>query len=308
MTLTATVIVPTYNRAELLRQTLTGLSRQRDTDAEVIVVDDGSSDHTERVVAEFSDRMMVRYIFQPDEGFRAAAARNLGVRHAEGQICIFLDCGMLPASDLVARHVAAHEAAIPERLAVVGYAWAYRASHPVEPAVVAEIDADDVDASIERLRVHASARDIRDDFFYDRFGDDLAAEPAPWVTFWACNVSVRRADMFVVGLFDEGFHGWGFEDLDLGYRLFCSGVRFSLVRDAQAVHAPHDRDAAGGQRSDFENKRYFHSKFRNRVSEVALGTPYNLQLNGILRRDGASQSSYCYSPDDRNPSTRDSRK
>jgi GT2 family glycosyltransferase len=284
MTRRASVVIPTYNRAELLRQTLTALTRQRDARPEVIVVDDGSSDHTEEVVAGFRDRLDVRYLFQPDEGFRAAEARNVGVRAAEGEICVFLDCGMLPATDFVARHLAAHDATA-DRLAVVGYAWAYRADRPVEPAVLSAIDPDDVDSSIGRLRGIRDARDIRDDFFYDKFGDDLGAEPAPWVTFWACNLSVRRSDLFVVNLFDESFRGWGFEDLDLGYRLFRSGVRFALARDAQAVHALHERDVDGGQHSDFENKRHFHEKFRNRVSELALGTPHNLQINGMLRAE-----------------------
>ncbi|MEU2778610.1 glycosyltransferase [Streptomyces sp. NPDC007162] len=278
----ASVIIPTYNRADLLRRTLGALSCQRDAAFEVIVVDDGSSDGTREMVAAFASRLPVRYFFQEDLGFRAAAARNLGIREARGDVCVFLDSGVLPTTGLVHHHVALHRAG-PERLAVVGYTWAYRASLPLGPETVAAIDPEDADGSAACLAAFPDGRDVRDDFFYSAQGEDLGVQPAPWVTFWACNVSVRREDLFLVGLFDEAYRGWGFEDLDLGYRLFRSGVRFRLSRQAAAVHLPHQRADDDGQRSDHENKLYFHSKFRNHVSELALSTPYNLQINALLK-------------------------
>jgi glycosyltransferase involved in cell wall biosynthesis len=278
----ATVIIPTYNRAELLRQTLVGLTRQDCTDFEVVVADDGSSDDTEEVVGTFADRLPVRHLFQPDLGYRVAAARNLGIRAAQGEVCVLLDSGMLPGTRLVSRHLAVHRRSA-DRVAVVGYAWAFRGTPEPQPEVVAAIDHQDVDRSITRLAATGPAgRDLRDDYFYDRFGDDLSGQPAPWVTFWGCNVSVRRADLFVVGLFDEAYRSWGFEDLDLGYRLCCAGVRFELSREAAAIHAPHEMGDAAANQCDLENKRYFHSKFRNRVSELAVATPYNLEINALL--------------------------
>lgn len=282
---TASVIIPTYNRAELLRRTLNALCRQRGAAFEVIIADDGSSDRTRETAAEFTDRLTLRYFFQEDQGFRAAAARNLGIREARGDICVFLDSGVLPATRFVEYHTTLHQASPDQRLAIVGYTWAYRSSLPFSRETAAAIDPDDVDESIVRLASFPDGRDIRDEFFYSPQGEDLYAQPAPWVTFWACNVSVRREDLFVVGLFDEYFQDWGFEDLDLGYRLFRSGVRFQLSRQAAAVHLPHQRDEDAGRRSDHANKLYFHSKFRNRVSELALSTQYNLEINKLLKED-----------------------
>jgi len=283
----ATVVIPTYNRAELLRQTLVGLTRQDCADFEVVVVDDGSRDDTERVVAAFTGRLEISYRFQEDLGCRVAAARNAGIRAARGEVCVFLDDGMLPSTRLVRSHLEVHRRA-PDRVAVVGYAWAFRGVSRLPPEVAGAIDHRDVDASVTRLAAAGpAARDMRDDYFYDRFGDDLSVQPAPWVTFWACNTSARRGDLFVVGLYDEEYRQWGFEDLDLGYRLFCAGVRFELCRAAAAVHAPHELDETANQRSDLENKRHFHAKFRNRVSELALATPYNLEINALLLAERA---------------------
>jgi glycosyltransferase involved in cell wall biosynthesis len=77
---TLSVVVPTYNRAELLRATLRSINAQTLTPYEVIVVDDGSTDHTAEVCKEF--RESVRYLKQANSGL--SAARNAGIATARG--------------------------------------------------------------------------------------------------------------------------------------------------------------------------------------------------------------------------------
>jgi glycosyltransferase involved in cell wall biosynthesis len=72
------VVIATYNRAELLPATIKSVLDQRFQKYEIIVVDDGSSDATRKALAPFESR--IRYIYQENRG--PAAARNLGVRHA----------------------------------------------------------------------------------------------------------------------------------------------------------------------------------------------------------------------------------
>ena len=83
------VIIPTYNRAELLRRTLAGVLQQTLSDFEVLVVDDCSSDDPAAVVAEFNDPRL-RYLRQP-ENAGVAAARNRGLREARAPLVAFLD-------------------------------------------------------------------------------------------------------------------------------------------------------------------------------------------------------------------------
>jgi GT2 family glycosyltransferase len=73
------IIVPTFNRAELLRPCLESLLAQTVSAAQVLVVDDGSSDHTAEVVASFGDR--VTYLHKPNAG--KASAVNLALQHME---------------------------------------------------------------------------------------------------------------------------------------------------------------------------------------------------------------------------------
>src|SRR5204863_3571990 len=69
-------------------------------------------------------------------------------------------------------------------------------------------------------------------------GDALRA---PWMLFWGCNYSVRRDDLLAVGGYDERFRGWGWEDLELGYRLHRLRLRLHFDTGAWCVHYPHAR-------------------------------------------------------------------
>lgn len=82
-----TVVIPAYNRADLLGATLRSAIDQWFTDYEIIVADDGSTDRTREVAASFGER--VRVVTQPNKG--PGAARNLGVRNAQGRYIAFLD-------------------------------------------------------------------------------------------------------------------------------------------------------------------------------------------------------------------------
>jgi glycosyltransferase involved in cell wall biosynthesis len=81
------VIIPTFNRAAFLREAIDSVRAQTEKDFELIVVDDGSTDDTRALVAEYGDR--IRYFVQPNAG--VSAARNLGIRHARGKFIAFLD-------------------------------------------------------------------------------------------------------------------------------------------------------------------------------------------------------------------------
>ena len=82
------VVIPTFNRAVLLRETLESVLGQTHPDIEVIVADDGSTDNTGAVVAEYGGR--VRYIQQRHRG-HDGAARNLGLRACSGDFVAFVD-------------------------------------------------------------------------------------------------------------------------------------------------------------------------------------------------------------------------
>jgi hypothetical protein len=81
------IIIPTYNRAAYLRQTLESVFAQTFTDYEVVAVDDGSTDETLQVLRSYGQQ--VRFFRQENAG--PGAARNLGMTQARGDYVAFLD-------------------------------------------------------------------------------------------------------------------------------------------------------------------------------------------------------------------------
>jgi len=88
---TVSIIVPTYDRATLLPRALDSIVAQTFNDWEIVLVDDGSTDNTGDVAAEYGERLNDRFLFirQPNQG--ASAARNAGIDACGGRFVAFLD-------------------------------------------------------------------------------------------------------------------------------------------------------------------------------------------------------------------------
>ena len=84
---TISVIIPTYNYGRFLRETIDSALAQTYPALEIIVIDDGSSDDTPQILAEYGDR--IRAIRQNNQG--VGAARNTGIAAARGEYLSFLD-------------------------------------------------------------------------------------------------------------------------------------------------------------------------------------------------------------------------
>jgi len=83
---TVSVIIPTYNRRDLVQRALESVFAQNYRNFEILVVDDGSTDDTRAVL---EGRPQVRYIFQENAG--PGKARNVGIRRSQGDLIAFLD-------------------------------------------------------------------------------------------------------------------------------------------------------------------------------------------------------------------------
>lgn len=115
------VIVPTYNRADLIAKTLQSLQKQDYDNYEIIIVDDGSTDNTAEVVKPFLDAR-TRYV-KKENGERAAA-RNYGVIHASGAYVNFFDSDDIALSNHLAEAAALVKEKNHPQWFHLGYAWA----------------------------------------------------------------------------------------------------------------------------------------------------------------------------------------
>ncbi|MDP3719094.1 MAG: glycosyltransferase family 2 protein [Acidobacteriota bacterium] len=216
------VVIPTHNRARLLDACLTSVFAQRFVDYDVVVVDDGSTDDTPAVLARYGDR--VRVCRQQNRG--PGAARNVGIRHAQGRYVAFLD------SD---------DVWFPWTLEV--YARAIGEAH--EPAFVAGKPA--LFRSLEELRQVAELEPAVLTF------DDYYASGEEW-RWWGVSSFVVRADALADagGFTDEWING---EDADLAMRLglasgfvqVCAPCTFGYREHAGSAIASLERTHAGAR-------------------------------------------------------------
>jgi len=278
----ASVIVPTYNRQHLLELTLASLGRQTGPYSyEVIVCDDGSSDGTFEVVRKAQRGANIKYVYYAKDGYRPTRARNMGLRLAEGDVAIFLDCGNLPSTRFVANHVAAHLAG---RVGVVGYLFGARVNNDSDQLLLEKLDVGDIDGSIERMKKEASLDDMREDLFA-ACGDRIEQLQTSWGLFHGGNISALTEDARSVGGFDEGYARWSQDDIDFGLCLKRIGVKLVLSRDAAAIQYPHSKNQAARACDRAFNRRYLAEKYHSAEVEalMRLGSTRGMILDELTR-------------------------
>jgi len=216
-TISPTVLITTFNRRRVLEETLLALENQTVRGFEVVVVDDGSSDDTwEILTARASIKNLayhLRVIRQENTG--QGVARNHGLQLATGNLIVFLGDDIFPDADWLAEHISVHKSAIGP-CAVVGYTDWRRTGLKVTPLM-------------EMVNTEGQQ------FGY---GFMLHGEDVPYTCFYTSNLSVPK---HVLGTnpFDPRFRTYGWEDLELGYRLTLRGLRIIYNQHAKAEHLHH---------------------------------------------------------------------
>jgi GT2 family glycosyltransferase len=145
--------------------------------------------------------------------------------------------------------------------AAIGYVYGFDHDELSDDYLRNLINTENVDESIKTLHLNKVYHDARE-ISYLKYRDKLENLPAPWFYFWTCHLSVSTEQLKEAGLFDENYDGrWGVEDNDLGFRLHQNGVRISLLRKAQSIHYPHDKNKRERILEGLDNRKYFHQKF-----------------------------------------------
>ncbi|MBV8246679.1 MAG: glycosyltransferase [Candidatus Eremiobacteraeota bacterium] len=254
------VVIPTYNRLDTLKFVVPALLDQDLPleQYEIVVGDSNSTDGTREYLARVAEEFPnVRHV--PGAYGGRAAARNAGIRAAQGDVILFNDSDIVPADDLLYRHLVRHRAR--RKIAVVGW----------EVQVKSYEDYLSKRAHPElRGALHPSSR-----------------KKLSWLYFLTGNASVRREDLLRVGCFDESFTGYGHEDLELGYRLQAAGI--AIVYEPLAVNyhvqdVPHDDQVEKMKLAGRSTARFYRKHPSFGVMANLGMTPVSLGLHSALTR------------------------
>ena len=216
------VIVTTYRREDALAAVLRSLSRQTDSNFEVVVADDGSGPATAEVVANWRPALghPLTHVWHDDCGFRAAEIRNRAIAAARGDYCIFVDGDCIVRPNFVAAH---------RRLAEPG--WFVTGNRVLlSSALTASVLQEALTPERWGLVRWLTARwrggvNRLAALFYLPLGPLRRLRQRAWRGARSCNLAIWRTDLERVDGFDADYAGWGKEDSDLIIRLLHAGIR-----------------------------------------------------------------------------------
>lgn len=214
------LVVTTYNSPEFLALCLRSVMNQRMMPDEIIIADDGSGEETRMLIEDFAAQSFVPVLhaWQPDEGFRAGAARNRAIEMSTGDYIIQIDGDMILHPSFVLDHV---------RNARRG-CFVCGSRVLLSPELTAEVIRN------RRIEIKPGEPGVK---------SGLNGRRIPWLTpffrFYkasdgsyarSCNMAVWRDDLYRVNGYNEDITGWGREDSELSWRLINAGVKKRFLK------------------------------------------------------------------------------
>jgi len=248
----ASIVVATYNRKDKLKKCLNALENQTypKEDYEIIIVDDGSTDGTYEFLKEKQKEIKNLRIFrQNNKG--PAAARNLGVKNAKGEIIFFTDDDVIVPNNWIEEFLKVFEK-YPEVVAVGGY----------------------IEASEEMIKKNIFAKY---ESYMSRLVYNMPNElyVGGFETFGVvtCNAAYKKKVIEEVGYFDETFPVAAGEDADLKLRVALKGYKFAFI-PLKAIHI-----------QDYNFKRFWRQQVARGIGNVYFSKKWENVLKTDKEKD-----------------------
>ncbi len=277
------VVIPSYNNRDYLVNTVRHLFNQDlpKENYEVVVVDDGSDDGTQEALIQFAEnfkgQVNFKYIFYPrfkprkmgDSQYRAGVSRNLGVKHTSGKILSFLDSDILTPKNFLSHLIERHKS--------------YDLVQCRRPHLKKQVSS--LDTNYEDIVI---GRDtfVPEGGYWEKFYE--MADNKDWNELDNCwkyvcthTLSLPRQLFLDVGWFRKNYIFYGFEDTDLGLRIYKGGCLLNLS-ECEVYHLFHKNE-----RSEFQNSSFNRHLLLQKTAKVFfhnwLDPDIYLLFEGMLR-------------------------
>jgi glycosyltransferase involved in cell wall biosynthesis len=228
---TVSVIIPTYNRKDVLRDALNSLAQQTypKEGCEIIIVDDGSTDGTDEIAAQAMP-FAVRYVRQENQG--DAVARNTGALQSQADILVFLDDDMLLEPNYLNYLINAQDMS-PKRIVVGTWDLWQAGATPFTQSV---------NTSLPTGAYYAQPQFAQDPGIYSDQLHTLIG--MPFRDAYSNNMALKREAYAEIGMMQSleysGSSMWC--DLDFAYRAYQKGFEFHRSAKVICWHRDHSAD------------------------------------------------------------------
>jgi glycosyltransferase involved in cell wall biosynthesis len=191
----ASIIIPAYKRPQALKTTLQAVFSQtrKLDDIEIIIIDDSPEGEAEGVVQSIEKKCAIRYVKNPKKG--RSQARNEGVKHAKGEIILFIGDDIVASPDWLETHLQFHQEKSGVNDVVIGFTTWYP-----------ELPISRYMCWLENGGPLLKFKGLRD------------GEETDVYHFYTGNISLKKK-FLEKEKFNEDFDLYGWEDVELGYRL-----------------------------------------------------------------------------------------
>jgi glycosyltransferase involved in cell wall biosynthesis len=237
-TVDISVIIPLYNKAGTVARAVESVLAQADCTVEVVIVDDGSTDHPEQALTPYLDR--VRLIRQANAG--PSAARNRGVSASRSSVLAFLDADDEFLPGCLAAHLRTRQKPFPTQLSLASFKRINGCQECAEPP----------------LPTRREGLESELDFFVAK---GFCAEYV--VNLPSGSICIDRTLFKEIGGFDERLRCWEITDFML--RAIMTSQRFALL--PQVYVAIHE-DVSNSQFSRTHGRTEYLAHFANKIADV----------------------------------------
>lgn len=221
--LRCSVVIPTWQRSSILRETLPSVLSQSYPEFDIHVVSDGEDLQLRTLAMDFADQENLHWHFNPQNRGQAAA-RNTGAQEADGDILLFLDDDTPPLSDWIMLHMRRHLASRAQAPLIVAGRIVERANQAL--------------MRVTDLKLQSGWEQTLENYahLFRQTGPDSIGDTMETAISFGLNCSIRR-DLFLQhGGFLEQLRVTD-EDMELGLRLYLAGVETVFEPHAVVTHS-----------------------------------------------------------------------
>ena len=233
------VIISTYNSEEWLEKVLYGYSVQTEKDFELIIADDGSTEKTKQLIANFKSKLSfpIVHVWQEDNGFQKTEILNKAITASTSEYLIFSDGDCIPRKDFIAAHVKHRK---PGIFLSGGY---FKLPMSISKVITSDDILNQKCFELNWLKKNGLKSQFKNvkfiaNGFLERLLNFITTTKPTWNGH---NASGWKKDIIAINGFNQEMQ-YGGEDREFGERLRNFGISPKQIRySAICIHLDHDR-------------------------------------------------------------------